>query len=94
MALDKMLQEKRMDRLIPRNKRKDMLRDLGYVPHPALKNGRVDNNVQFDGGKPRLYVKRDHINCNINNHLDVAKVYQSVQIAQLSKFDAQRRFEG
>lgn len=41
---------------VPRNKRKAMMASLGYVLHPALHDGRVNNAVLPDGGKPRLYV--------------------------------------
>ena len=33
------------------------LRSLGYIEHPALSQGRVNNTVRPDGAKPRLFIK-------------------------------------
>jgi len=79
MALDRLLVDKKADRRIPRNRRKQILKDLGYVPHPTLNNGRTDNPIAIDGGKPRLYIKQGHINCNIANRADVITRYTAAQ---------------
>jgi hypothetical protein len=56
--LDMLLKEIGAERALPRNKRRDVLRALGYVPHPGLADtdGRVNNPVAPEGTKPRLYV--------------------------------------
>jgi hypothetical protein len=52
-----------LDRLIDgrlhKNIRASMIRGLGYVLHPGLKDGRVENVIKFEGGRPQLYVKMD-----------------------------------
>ena len=64
---------------VPRATRRDLLRSLGYVPHPALPEGRCNVTVLPDGGKPRLYVKSDHLACNITDPPSVARAYQQAQ---------------
>jgi hypothetical protein len=65
-------------RTIPRNKRRDILVEMGYIPHPGLRNGQVDNAVAPDGAKSTLYVKADH--GTINQHgLVVSKAYTEDQ---------------
>lgn len=39
------------------NRRRDLCARLGYIPHPALPNGRAHNAVQPDGARSILYVK-------------------------------------
>lgn len=58
VMLDRLLATTRAKGLA-HNKRKEMLRALGYVQHPALMDGRVANNIMPDGAKPRLYVRAD-----------------------------------
>ena len=36
----------------------DVLGNLGYVRHPGLKDGRVNNMVQPDGARSVLYVAK------------------------------------
>ena len=79
MALEKLLEQKRMMRAIPPNKRREMLQQLGYDWHPGLKNGRVNNMTLTDGGKPRLFIKDDHIHCNLEHPAEIARVYQEAQ---------------
>ena len=76
-ALDDLLDRIRAP--VPRSKRREMLFNLGYDYHPHLPDGRVNVVVQPDNAKPRLYVKRGHILCNITNPADIAKRYQSDQ---------------
>ena len=80
VAVERLLQGIRMGRAIPHNKRRDLLKGLGYDWHPALSNGRVNNAIPMDDGKkPRLFIKMGHVNCNIVAAADVAKTYQDDQ---------------
>ena len=45
-----------MGRAIPINKRRDLLRGLGYDWHPALNNGRLNNPLADGSGKPKLFI--------------------------------------
>jgi hypothetical protein len=75
LALDRMLKTRRDDKRITYNKRAELLKNMGYVPHPALKNGRVNNIIPMDLGKPRLYIKKGHIVANMTNSAEIAKRY-------------------
>lgn len=78
VKLARLMKEKGL-RLGPANV-KEILTDLGYTPHPALPNGRVNNPmVTEDGKKPRLYVKKGHVSCNIARARDVVDAYIKAQ---------------
>lgn len=77
MALDKFLDTVRTR--VPLNKRKEMLADLGYVPHPGLVGGRVNNIIMQENGKPRLFVKAGHLAANVTAPADIARRYQEAQ---------------
>lgn len=79
MALDRLLQTMRATRMIPPNKRRDLLISLGYDWHPSLKNGRVNNAIAIDGGKPRLFIKDGHIHKNLKTVSEVVKAYEDAQ---------------
>ncbi len=57
IALDGLLRERRYEKTLPRNKRKDVLASLGYAPHPALPAGRVSAVIPQESGRPTLYVE-------------------------------------
>lgn len=64
---------------VPRNKRGGLLQALGYAPHPGLPDGRVNNPVPPDNGKPRLYVKIGHLSANLTDPAAIAKAYTKAQ---------------
>ena len=66
MALNNLLEGLRKKTAITLSKRREMMEGLGYILHPGLSGGRVNNNVMPDGGKPRLYVKEGHISLKPN----------------------------
>lgn len=78
-ALDNLLKSMRADRQIPPSRRRDMMRSLGYDWHPGLKDGRVNNVIMIDGGKPRLYIKLGHIHANLEQPAEIARLYQMAQ---------------
>jgi hypothetical protein len=55
-ALDRLLGEMGKSATIPRNKRRELLESLGYVPHPGLKEGR-STSQDADGSRPCLYIR-------------------------------------
>ena len=59
MALVKLMKDKGL-RKAP-NRRPDMLYEMGYVPHPGLRDGRTTTKNLIDGGKTRLFVKKGHL---------------------------------
>lgn len=77
MALDHLLKEIR--RGLPNAKRPEMLRTLGYVPHPHLTQGRVNNPTMTDGGKTRLYILKDHLVSQLTAVSEISKRYDADQ---------------
>lgn len=78
IALDGLIEKMRKSSQIPKNKRLEMMRSLGYDYHPNLKGGRVNSPTMVDNGrKPRLYIRVGHINCNIVQPVEVARQYES-----------------
>jgi len=54
------------------------MRELGYVPHPALKGGRSFVNIKWpDNARPVLYVKHDSDVSRISRNVE--KVYVNAQ---------------
>lgn len=78
-ALDNLLRSMRAERQIPPGKRRDLMMSLGYNWHPALKDGRVNNVIMIDGGKPRLYIRVGHIHANLEKAADVERYYAAAQ---------------
>jgi hypothetical protein len=78
--LDKLLCELRANRTILHNKRAEMMRELGYIPHPALCDGRVNRPIPIDGGKKsRLYVREGHLAENVSSAAEATRMYESAQ---------------
>jgi len=61
------------------NQRKEILRDLGYIKHPALPDGRATRMIPSENGRPRLYVKNGHISLNITDPVTVMQTYCTAQ---------------
>ncbi len=57
----------------------EILTALGYVVHPHLNGGRVDNPVLPDGAKPRLYLRAGHLALNETRRAEVARMYSAAQ---------------
>lgn len=73
--LDELLRRSGKDRVLPLNRRKDVLDTLGYIWHPALRDGRVNNSVEPDGMKSKLFVRRDSPTSLIEMGADAAMAY-------------------
>lgn len=56
-AITRLLDEKRVN--LPRNRYRDVMASIGYVPHPALHDGKTPGPVMPDGGRTILYVLKD-----------------------------------
>jgi hypothetical protein len=76
-ALDQLLGERKMDALVPRNRRKDLLNTLGYTWHPALRNGRASTLV--NGARPVLFIKVGHVSANLSESGAIGVAYLSAQ---------------
>lgn len=78
MALDTLI-DRFGKRSVPRSKRRELLMSLGYDWHPGLTNGRVNNNVEPDMGKPRLFIKRGHPHLSLTGAAEIAHAYTQAQ---------------
>jgi len=78
-ALDTLLKAIGKDKTLAINKRREILQGLGYDWHPALRNGRVNNLVLPDNGKPKLFIKTGHVAASIQTAAMVEKAYQQAQ---------------
>jgi hypothetical protein len=76
-AVDELLERIRAS--VPRTKRREMMQRLGYDYHPHLHDGRVNNVVQPDNAKPRLFIRNGHIVGNLTDAASIAKRYQADQ---------------
>lgn len=79
LALDVLLTGLNAARRIPRNKRSELMHELGFVPHPHLPKGRVNVSVPIDNGKPRLYVKPGSIQANMTGASSIVDAYVKAQ---------------
>lgn len=78
IALDGLLRDVR--RHIARNKRTEVLRSLGYVKHPALRDGQTVRRVSIDNGRPRLYIRDGHPDLAIQVPTEVEQAYITAQL--------------
>lgn len=77
IQLDRLLERIGVGRRLPHSKRKELLHDMGYEYHPALSEGRVNNVVLPDNGKPRLFVRKDSPARGFTTAADAAKGYET-----------------
>jgi hypothetical protein len=79
--LDLLLRDIGLARSISHNRRATILEELGYIRHPALANGQVNNPVAPDGHKSTLWTLPEHPNALLTGSAAVAKVYSDAQLA-------------
>lgn len=77
--LDALLQGLRLNSQMGHVKRREIMRELGYMLHPGLKEGRVNNIVQPDNGKPRLFIKLDHYTRDLKIAAEIQRAYSADQ---------------
>lgn len=68
------------DRMMTPQRRHNVLKTLGFVPHPGLPKGRVANPVATDTGYPILFVRAGSPQCLVGSSAaDVAQAYVKAQ---------------
>jgi hypothetical protein len=65
--------------VVSRARQAEILAALGYVKHPALPDGRVNNMVLPDGGKPRLFLRPDMPAFALKDPGEIARAYTAAQ---------------
>lgn len=78
LALDRLLANIGKGGSIPRNKRRELLESLGYMPHAGLPDGRA-TIADTDGGRPHLYVLPSTSGAQETNPAAVMGWYQAAQ---------------
>lgn len=78
-AFSDLLKSRKDEKRIPHNKRKLILEDMGYIQHPGLKEGRVNNIIPVEGGKPKLYIKKGHPDIGLIGVAAIVKAYTRAQ---------------
>lgn len=78
MALAKLIDGLR--RKIQLNKRREMMRALGYDWHRGLPNGRVNSFIMPDGGKPKLFVLRGSPQAELTDVSAITDAYIKAQL--------------
>lgn len=80
VALDRYLTETlRIGAKLSPSKRREIMHNLGYVLHPALKEGRVNNPVPPDNRRPQLFILSTHPALMLRDAGEVAKAYTAAQ---------------
>ena len=70
-----------INRTVALSKQPAFMRAIGYKLHPALKDGRPNNIVMPDAGRPRLYVRADDKELlALTTAAEVARVYSERQL--------------
>lgn len=76
--LDRLMKDLRHS--VAYQKRRELMQSLGYDYHPALPDGRANNAVMPDAGKPRLFVKLGSIqHLNLTEGHSVGRAYTEAQ---------------
>ena len=80
VMLDKLLTDTlKMGNRLSHQRRREMLYGMGYILHPGLNDGRVNNPVQPDGRKPQLFVLASHPAARIVGAAEIARAYSVAQ---------------
>lgn len=82
MAVDNLLNRMGRSGVIAPIRRRELMQSLGYDWHPHLKDGRVNNLVMPDNGKPKLFVRTGHPAIVMTEPNRIAALYQQAQGVQ------------
>jgi len=79
LELSRLLDSLRKGNAIPPNKRRELMRSIGYDWHPGLKDGRLRKRLATEQGKPRLYIKMGHPAALLTQHDEIQAAYEQAQ---------------
>jgi len=77
IELDNLLTERKMSHMVSRQRRKTVLKTLGYEWHPELYKGR--STTIINGVRPTLFIRKGHVSCNIKNAAAISAEYAKAQ---------------
>lgn len=70
---------------IPHSRRRSMMADLGYMLHPGLVDGRVNNPVEPDQRKAQLFILKTSPDALLTVPAEIAKAYTAAQLGKTNK---------
>lgn len=76
--LDDLIEHSRIR--VPRNKRRDLMKSIGYDWHPALEEGRPTSILQPDGMRSKLYARVGSAQAALTDMGDICRAYAQAQI--------------
>lgn len=80
VMLDRLITDTlKMGNRLSHSKRKELMQGMGYVLHPGLPEGRVNNPVQPDGRKPQLFILSHHPDKHLVGAAEIARAYTAAQ---------------
>ena len=79
LHLDRLLKENRLDSIMPRAKRREMMRSIGYDWHPALPKGRSSTIIPMTMDRPVFFLKQDHWALHLNDGKEIMAAYMKAQ---------------
>lgn len=79
LAIDRLMAEIGRGNSVSRAGRRDMMQAMGYVWHPNLFRGRVNNPSHSDGGKPVLYIQNGSPLAALSSAADILAAYDKAQ---------------
>jgi hypothetical protein len=78
--LDELLHDMHKANAIPQQRRRELMKTIGYVAHPGLPEGRVHNMVLPDRKRIRLYVKEGSSAAGLRGSNEIARAYTAAQL--------------
>lgn len=60
---------------IPNKKYREIMARIGHIAHPGLDTGRTNNRIEFENGKTRLYITKEHIHGKLISAADIERTY-------------------
>lgn len=81
VILDRLLTDTlRIGSRMPHSKRREMLQGMGYILHPGLPDGRVNNPVLPDGRRAQLFIQSGHPSAALVGAAEIARAYTTAQM--------------
>lgn len=79
IALTDLVTSRSIRALLPDRKRGEILKHLGYILHPALKEGRAIRPLEPGNGRPALYVHKNNKSISVTDREKIMQMYESDQ---------------